>query len=306
MINVQDAREEFFELLSPEVDIEVLWSGPMGVGEGPNWNPREGYLVFTDLPGDVIRAWRPSDEVSELVRPTNMANGLTYDAELRLLICEHNTSRVVRREADGSVTVIASHYEGKELNSPNDVVVDRSGRIYFTDPDYGRQASPWGIERPLELGFCGVFGVEHDGANLVPVATDFVAANGLCFSPTEEVLYVNDTSAMHIRRFRRAPGGAFTGGEVFFEFEGSGLLQDGVPDGMKCDIHGNVYCTGPGGLWVIDSAGRLLGKVRTPYRAVNFNWGPPNWSTLYIGCEGAICRLPTRVQGNLLPYMTAA
>jgi gluconolactonase len=290
---------ELYELLEEDVEVERLASG-FEFTEGPLWNAEEGYLLFSDMPGDVMRRWwEESGVVEEVRKPSNMSNGLTYDNEGRLVACEHATSRLTRTESDGTITTIASHYQGKELNSPNDVVVKSDGSIYFTDPPFGR-APYFGVERPQELDFQGVYRVVPESGEPELLADDFEGPNGLCFSPDESLLYVNDTPRMHIRVFDVGRDGTIENGRVFFVQEGTG---EGKPDGMKTDEQGNVYCTGPGGIWVISPEAEHLGTIRVPEKANNLNWGGPDWNTLYITASSSIYRVPTRIRGNRLNYM---
>jgi gluconolactonase len=290
---------ELYELLEEDVEVERL-AGGFEFTEGPLWNAEEGYLLFSDMPGDVMRRWwEESGVVEEVRKPSNMSNGLTYDNEGRLVACEHATSRLTRTESDGTITTIASHYQGKELNSPNDVVVKSDGSIYFTDPPFGR-APYFGVERPQELDFQGVYRVVPESGEPELLADDFEGPNGLCFSPDESLLYVNDTPRMHIRVFDVGRDGTIENGRVFFVQEGTG---EGKPDGMKTDEQGNVYCTGPGGIWVISPEAEHLGTIRVPEKANNLNWGGPDWNTLYITASSSIYRVPTRIRGNRLNYM---
>jgi len=165
--------------------------------EGPLWHPLEEYLLFSDMPGDVRRKLH-NGEVTEIQRPSNKGNGMTYDAELNLLVCEHSTSSVVRFRADGSREVLCSHFEGRELNSPNDIVVGKDGSIYFTDPTYGRM-DHFGVNRPLQQGFQAVYRLPpgHRPGDEPQLVTDrylFSQPNGLCYSPCERWMWVNDTA----------------------------------------------------------------------------------------------------------------
>lgn len=293
---------ELHQLIDKDAKVEHLATG-FEFTEGPLWNAEEGCLLFSDMPGDVMRRWwERSGEVEEVRKPSNMSNGLTYDREGMLIACEHATSRVTRTEHDGSITTLASHYKDKELNSPNDVVVKSDGTIYFTDPPFGRTAG-FGIERPQELGFQGVYKVSPEGGEPTLLVDDFEAPNGLCFSPDESLLYINDTPRMHIRVFDVRDEGTIANGRVFFVEEDKEDLGEGVPDGMKVDRWGNVYCTGPGGIWVISAEGEHLGIIRVPEKTANFNWGGADWSTLYITASTSIYRVQTKTNGNRLSYM---
>jgi gluconolactonase len=275
--------------------------------EGPVWHPVDQYLLFSDMPQDVRRRWDERSGVAEVMRPSNKCNGMTYDAGLALLVCEHATSSVVRERPDGSRETLASHWGERELNSPNDIVVGPDGSIYFSDPIYGRLPED-GVERDQDLDFQGVYRIRPDGT-LDLCVEDFEQPNGLCFSPDCSVLYVNDTPRCHIRRFEVRPDGSLGGGEVLCgeigngEVGPTGVSDDGVPDGMKCDELGNVYCTGPDGIWVIDPSGARIGIIEVPEIVGNLTWGGSDWRTLYIAATSSIYRVRMRVAGRREPYM---
>ncbi len=275
--------------------------------EGPVWHPAEHYLLFSDMPADVRRRLDRAG-ARDVTRPSNKANGLTYDAELNLLACEHATSSVVRLRPDGTREVLASHFQGRELNSPNDLCVRSDGSIYFTDPWYGRMPV-YGVERPRQLGWQGVFRIRPgakpgEEPQLLVDRYTFSQPNGLCFSPDESLLYVNDTDQASIRVYDVAADGSLRNGRIF----ASGLrdaLLPGVPDGMKCDAEGNVWCTAPGGLWVHSPGGRLLGKVSVPEPAANLHWGGADWRTLYVCATTSVYAIPVRIGPRNEPFMKA-
>ena len=194
---------EFERIAPPGTEVETI-NCDVVFGEGPVWNAAEQYLLFSDVSGDVIRRWDASG-VGDWRRPSRKSNGLTYDPQGRLVACEHVTSSVTRTEHDGSVTTVASHWQGKELNSPNDVAVRSDGAVYFTDPSDGRTSGKWGLVRPRQIDFHGVYMAPADGGQTVLLVDDFVFPNGPCFSPDERILYVNDTTKMHIRAFDVRP-----------------------------------------------------------------------------------------------------
>jgi gluconolactonase len=272
--------------------LETLASG-LGFTEGPVWHPYEKWLVFSDMPENRMYVRQPSGAIEDFRRPSNKANGNTLDREGRLLTCEHATSSVTRLEPDGSRTVIATHYEGKELNSPNDIVVATGGAIFFTDPTFGRMEY-YGIPRDPELSFRGVYRVDPDGSRLTLLVSDFDQPNGLCFSLDESRLFVNDTERQHIRVFSVTPQGELTGGAVWAETKGD---EPGAPDGMKIDSRGNLYCCGPGGIHVFDPSGNVLGVIRTPEPCANFAFGDEDLKSLYITASSSLHRLRVRVPG---------
>jgi gluconolactonase len=290
-----------YELVDEGAEVERLATG-FDFTEGPIWNAEGNYLLFSDMVGDVRRRWDEQDGVTEVARPSNKGNGMTYDAEGRLIVCEHSTSQVVRQRPDGSFETIASHYQGKELNSPNDVVVKSDGSIYFTDPTFGR-VSGFGVEREQELDFQGVYRLPASDGDLQLLADDFEQPNGLCFSPDESLLYVNDTPRAHVRLFDVQSDGTLANGRLFFEDIGRGVIEEGVPDGVKCDERGNIYVTGPGGVWVISPEAEHLGMIEMPENVHNLNWGGPDWRTLYLTCITSLYRVQMKVAGARAPYM---
>lgn len=303
-MNGQAARSPlFFELVEEDSELEQLATG-FTFTEGPVWNPSGGYLLFSDMPDDVMRRWNPENGITEVRKPNNKGNGMTYDREGRLLVCEHATSSVVRREADGNFITLASHYEGRELNSPNDIVVASDGSIYFTDPTYGRMPV-FGVERETELDFRGLYRIDP-GGHLQLLAADFAQPNGLCFSPDEALLYVNDTQEAHIRVFDVQPDGSISNGRLFREGIGTDDPADGRPDGMKCDREGNLYVTGPGGIWVLAPDSEHLGTIEVPEKAANLHWGGTDWRTLFITATTSLYRIGMRAAGRLEPFMRRA
>jgi gluconolactonase len=299
VVEVQDAG--MLQLVEPEARVEQLATG-FQFCEGPIWNPREQALYFSDMPGDVRRRWHADDGVVEVRNPSHKCNGMTYDGAGNLYVCEHATSALVMETAAGERRVLATHWQGRALNSPNDVVVRSDGVVFFTDPTYGRMPV-FGVERPAEMGFQGLYRLDGGGA-LHCEADDFDQPNGLCFAPGERTLYVNDTTRAHIRAFDVGADGRLSGARIFAAGIGTGDYAEGVVDGMKCDEHGHVYVTGPRGIWVFAADGRHLGVIRLPEIAGNLNWGGPDWRALYCTCSTSLYRVRTAVRGNPLPYMS--
>lgn len=297
----------FTDLIDPYAPVNRLGTGYIFT-EGPIWHPRERYLRFSDMPGDVRRRWTPGGAVREDLRPSNKGNGMTYDAALNLLVCEHATSAVARYRPDGSRKVLCSHFEGKELNSPNDICVHSNGRIYFTDPTYGRREH-FGVPRPLQQGFQGVYMLEADhrpGDEPVLVSDRYMfrQPNGLCFSPCERWMWVNDTEQANIRMFDVAEDGRLMNGRVF----ASGIqetVRPGVPDGMKADTEGNVYVTAPGGIWVYSFDGIKLGEIEIPEMAANLHWGDDDWRTLFVCACTSLYSVRLKARGRGEPFMRA-
>lgn len=263
--------------------------------EGPVWHPGEKTLIFSDIMANGLFCKDHDDTISLYRENSYLANGNTYDASGRLITCEHGTSRVTRLEKDGNTTILASHYQGKELNSPNDVVVRSDGSIYFTDPNPGRMPRV-GIPRDQELPFQGVYRIDPQGA-LTLLVDDFSKPNGLCFSEDERTLYINDTDHQHIRCFTVTEDGLLRDGHLWTELYGN---EDGVADGMKIDTQGNLFCSGPGGIQVFDADARLIGRLLTPEVAANFTWGDEDLCSLYMAATTSLYRLRVNVPGKTL------
>ena len=296
----------FQSLIDPNAPVEKL-AGGFVFTEGPLWHPLERHLLFSDMPADVRRKWSPHGGVTEVMRPSNKGNGMTYDADLNLLVCEHATRSVVRFRPDGQREVLCSHFEGKELNSPNDICVANDGAIYFTDPTYGRMEH-YGVARPNQQGFQGVYMLPAghrpgDEPVLVSDRYMFAQPNGLCFSPCGKWMWVNDTEQANIRMFDVGVGGMLTNARIF----ASGIQDNrlpGVPDGMKVDVESNVYVTGPGGIWVYSFHSILLGKIAVPEPAANLHWGGDDWKSLFICATTSVYKVELKTRGRSEPFMT--
>lgn len=293
------------ELIAEDPKIERLGSG-YGCAEGPIWNP-DGFLLFSDIVGNTRYRWDERDGTRAVAHPTNKANGMTLDAVGQLVVCEHTTSVVARMEPGGTGTgreVVASHFGGKELNSPNDVVVSSAGWLYFTDPTSSRQDPEMGLVRDQDLDFQGVFRVNARGGEPELLTDAFKLPNGLCFGLDERVLYVCDTLGGYIYSHEVKSDGTLALGQLFAE----GIAKI---DGMKCDQAGNLWVTGPTGLWIYDPTGRRLGVVKVPgepdpngWGFTNLHWGGDHWGTLFVCTSNAVYRIETRTAGRREPFMT--
>ena len=290
-VNIRDSR--FAGVVGREVAFEKLASGFLFT-EGPLWHAQDKYLLFSDMPGDHLRKWSHAGGVTTFRRPCAQSNGLAWDRAGRLIVCEHATSRLTRTEANGDITVLASHHAGKELNSPNDVVVKSDGAIYFSDPTYGRDRY-YGTPRPLQLAFRGIYRVAPDGKTLSLLADDFGQPNGLCFSLDEKQLYVNDTDRQHIRLFDVREDGMLANSRVWAETTGAGA---GAPDGMKIDSAGNIYCCGPGGIHVFAADAVCLGVIKVPEYTANFCFGDDDLRSLYVTASTSLYRLRIDTPGT--------
>ncbi len=276
------------EILAPNAEIEKIADG-FEFTEGPVWHP-DGFLLFSDIPANTIYKWQPEQETEIFRQPSGNANGNTLDNSGRLISAEHGNRRVSLTEKDGEIVTLASQYQGKQLNSPNDLVVKSDGSIYFTDPPYGIESEQ------EELGFYGVYRLAPDGT-LTLLVDDFVRPNGIVLSPDETKLYVNDSQEGHIRVFDVQPDGMLDNGKLFAELEPPS--EEGAADGMKVDIKGNIYSTGPGGVWIFSPNGDLLGIIETPEPPANIAWGDRDYKTLYITARKSLYRI--RLKNSGLP-----
>ena len=286
-IDVHD--KSFHQIVAEEAVAEQI-AGGFGFTEGPVWYG--DCLLFSDIPNNRIVRWRrlsEGPEVTTFRTPSGNSNGLTLDKSQRLIVCEHSARRLTRTEPDGSITILAERYQGKRLNSPNDVVVRSDGSIYFTDPPYGlANLTDW-----KELPFNGVYRLAPDG-ELILLVDDFDRPNGVALSPDETILYVNDTARRHIRSFDVSPDGSIGNDRVLIEMQ---LPELGAPDGMKADREGNIYCTGPGGFWIIEPGGNNLGRIMTPELPANMAWGDADWKSLYLTARTSLYRLRLNIPG---------
>ena len=295
------------EQLSPDLEHIVLvneeikelgngYGGEEGPAEGPLWWHEEGYLLFSDIHNNRRMKWSQGQGVTTFHDSTNRSNGLTRDLQGRLVACEHDSRRVTRLEPDGSVTVLANSFQGRQLNRPNDVVVKSDGSIYFTDPwTHRRPAEQW------ELDFSGVYRLSPDLGTLTLLLKDFVVPNGLAFTPDESVLYVNDSRRGHIRAFDVQPDGSLAraSDRVFCDLRGD---RPGAPDGMKVDVEGNVYCGGPGGLWILNPNGEHLGTiVHGAPATTNLAFGGQDWMTLFFTTRNSLGSVQTKIAGLPVP-----
>lgn len=306
MVKIYDPVQKMSEFASTEAEIEWLGSGYgghdengtfLGVAEGPVWYHQENYLIFSDNGQGRRYRWSEAAGMETIHFNTNNANGLTRDPTGRLICCEHTSRRVTRVEPDGSITVVADNYRGLRLNRPNDVVTDAEGAIYFTDP------MTFGVE--TELDFAGVYRVSPDLGTINLLVRDFAMPNGLVFSLDESVMYINDTARMHVRAFdidrwaASTPRLNLATDRVLIHMSGS---EAGAPDGMKVDARGWLWCTGPGGVWVIDAhSGEHIGTIFIPGDVTNFTFGGPDLDMLYFTTYTKMGRLQITAKGPKVP-----
>lgn len=286
-------------VVSSQEDAEVLGTGFGTPTEGPVWWKEGGYLLFSDIGNSRRIKWQPGEGTSVHQEGTDNANGMTRDRQGRLVICHHFSRCVDRLEADGSVTVIADRYRGLKLNRPNDVTVKSDGSIYFSDPPPRPPLTP--SDHTPELDIAGVYRVSPDLKEINMIVRDFVNPNGLCFSPDERVLYVNDSNRHRrlIMAYDMESNGMVDRGSARLFCDMRGDERPGAPDGMKVDLEGNVYSTGPGGIWVISPEGEHIGTI--VHRATNMAWGDDDWMTLYFVGGGVVNRIRLGIPGVPVP-----
>jgi len=290
--------ERFQHLFKGSARLEKLAEGCRW-SEGPAYFPAGRYVVWSDIPNDrMMRFDETSGAVSVFRHPAGHSNGNTVDRQGRLVTCEHGNRRVTRTEHDGSITVLASHYEGKRLNSPNDVVVKSDGSIWFTDPAYGIDSDYEGHKGENEIGACHVYRIDPQTGDIRIAAGDFVRPNGIAFSPDETRLYVADTGATHvkdgprhIRVFDVGPDGNLSGGKVF------ATCTEGLFDGFRLDDAGRIWTSAGDGVHCYDPDGTLIGKILVPETVANVVFGGPKRNRLYICATTSLYAILLPVNG---------
>jgi sugar lactone lactonase YvrE len=298
---VKPTSGNFAKLVAENATVEKV-AGGFKFTEGPVFS-RLGYLLFSDIPNSTILKYIPLDTtdlfeggartsrsgVIVFRNQSHGANGLTFDRQGRLLACESETRRVTRTEKDGTITVLADRFKGKRLNRPNDLVHAIDGSTYFTDPVPRNLPENERLEQP----YSGVYQIMRNG-QLRVVATDFEFPNGVAVSPNQRVLYVNDSAKNHIRAFEISGDGELINGKVFATMKSA---AEGAADGMKTDVDGNVYSTGPGGIWVFDESGQHLGTITLPEVPANIAWGD-DYKTLYATARSSLYRIRLKAAGT--------
>jgi gluconolactonase len=299
-VSVLDPR--FHRIVPGSARVERLWTGSRWA-EGPAWFPAHNTLVWSDIPNDrMLRFDALSGQTAVFRQPARNSNGNTVDREGRLVTCEHGGRQVTRTEHDGRITVLASHYEGKRLNSPNDVVVKSDGSIWFTDPDYGILSDYEGDRAEAEIGRCNVYRIDGQSGALTAVAGDFVKPNGLAFSADESILYIADTGASHDpengpRHIRACVvNGATLGGSTVFATCTSGLF-----DGFRLDAEGRIWTSAADGVHIYHPDGTLIGKVAIPEIVANLCWGGPKLNRLFICGTTSLYAVMTHTNGAVRP-----
>lgn len=305
MALIYDPR--FTELVSSHVELEKIADGHVWA-EGPVWNAKDGSLLYSDVPRNSVYRWSEASGVTVFLHPSGFAvpenftgrqpgsNGLAFDRKGRLILCEHGNRRVTRIEMDGTRTTLADQFNGKRLNSPNDLTLKSNGDMYFTDPPYGL---PGGFKsEQKELSFQGVYRLTSDG-ELTLLTKTIYAPNGLAFSPDEKTLYVTNSDGERPAwlAFDVTDDGRLTNKRVFFDARPLRKNGKGAPDGLKVDQQGNIFSSGPGGVYVFSPEGVLLGFINIGTPTSNVNWGEDG-SVLFITAQAAVYRVPLRTRGH--------
>jgi gluconolactonase len=294
--------ERFMKYLIPVCKLETLHTG-MRWAEGPVYVADGRYLLFSDIPNNRMLRWEEeSGQVSVFRYPSGFSNGNTRDRQGRLVSCEHGNRRVTRTEPDGTITVLAERFEGKRLNSPNDVVVKSDGSVWFTDPPYGILTDYEGHKAESEIGSCNVYRLDAAGGEPRIVCHDFDKPNGLAFSPDEKLLYIADSGRSHgadkphhIRVFDVSADGKLSGGRVFAD------IDPGVPDGFRVDMDGNLWIAAGDGVHCYSAQGQLLGKILTPETVANVTFGGAQRNRLFIAATSTLHAVYLNTRGIQTP-----
>lgn len=295
----------FAELVTPGSRLRKLFSG-LGWAEGPMWLPVHRTLVCSDIPGNRIVGWREGEGMRVWREPSNRANGNTLDAEGRLVTCEHHTRRVTRTAHDGTITALATHFDGKRFNSPNDVVVRSDGLIFFSDPHYGFRSKTYRIEGEREMDVQSLYRLSPITGEIVTVGGEFFMPNGLAFSCDESVLAVADSGVNafpgngphHIRQFRCTAQGDLE------EVGPTITIEPGVPDGLRVDEQDNYWISAADGVQCYTPAGERLGKILVPETVANLTFGGDDGRTLFIAATTSVYAIDLSVAGTPIASAT--
>ena len=298
-IEILDPRMK--DLLLPDSKLERHCTGAVW-SEGPVYFSEGDYILWSDIPNNRMLKWSQAEGMSVYREPSNFTNGHTRDREGRLISCEHGGRRISRTEPDGNVVCVVDNYQGKKLNSPNDVVVKSDGTIWFTDPPYGIMSNEEGYQAESEIGANYVYRFDPQNEELSVVADDFDKPNGLAFSPDENLLYISDTGASHdpqgahhIRVFDVVDGRSLANGRVF------AVVDPGLADGFRLDLHGNLYTSSEDSIQVYTAAGERIGKILVPEKIANCTFGGPEKNRLFIVASSSLYSITLNTRGVQQP-----
>ncbi|EGE58526.1 UNVERIFIED_ORG: gluconolactonase [Rhizobium esperanzae] len=296
---IHDPR--FRQMIVTSAGLDELYSGCRWA-EGPVWFNDANQLLWSDIPNQRMLRWTPEGGVSVYRQPSNFTNGHIRDRQGRLISCEHGGRRVTRTEIDGSITVLADRFEGAPLNSPNDVVVKSDGTVWFTDPTYGIMSDYEGYQAQPEQATRNVYRLDPATGELSAVVKDFVQPNGLAFSPDETILYIADSAASHddglprhIRAFDVVDGKSLANGRVFCH------IDNGIPDGIRTDVNGNLWSSAGDGVHCFDPTGKLIGKIRVPQTVANLTFGGTRRNRLFIAATRSVYSVYVATTGAQTP-----
>jgi gluconolactonase len=294
-VGVDLCAQGWQDIIDPNPPVEVI-ARDIVFGEGPTWDAKNKKLWFTDIISERLWTWEEGVGQTLILDPSDKANGTCLDLDNRLIVAGWGGRTIFRRENDGSWSTISAEYKGNKYNSPNDIVVKSDGSIWFTDPP-GGLLNVGMVKHDLQrhLRTQPVFRVSPDGKDISIVTEDLVYPNGLCFSPDEKILYVNCSREQLIRAYDVGTDGDVGPGRIFYQYSSP---ERGVPDGMKCDVAGNVWCTGPGGTWVHAPSGDPIVRIRTDgHHPTNIAFGEEDWKTLFITMVGSVVRTRLNIAG---------
>lgn len=285
----EPASSAFADLVPAGIAVERISTDHLFT-EGPVWDARHGRLLWSDIAGDSIWSWSAAAGPEVFRRPSGKSNGLTFDPEGRLVAAGWTSRCVWRLEHDGSVSTLATHLDGVRLGTPNDIVVRSDGTIFWTDGTSGVRHAGFETREDLQIyRKSSVVARRDPRTGTVHLATDAAGTgNGLAFSPDESLLYVNDSHGRNLRAFEVAADGSLLNGRVLAERTGSAT---------KVDRAGNIYCTGPGGIHIMDPAGRFLGRIRVPEKGSNLAWGEADWRTMFVTSGTSVYRVRLLARG---------
>jgi gluconolactonase len=290
-----DKQAEGFErVVDRHPPLDSIAQG-LSFGEGPVWDKRHKVLYWVDIIGSTIWKWTPGVGREVVLQPSRHANGMTFDLQGRLVVAGWCSRSIWRFEPDGVITTIAAGFEGRKFNSPNDIIVHSDGSIWWTD-SAGGLVIPGMVAEDVQryIDESGIYRLSPDGKTVTMAISDCAYPNGLAFSPDEKLIYANDTMQGLIRVFDVHEDGSTGPGRLFHTLTGT---EDGVADGLKVDVEGNVYCTGPGGMHIIDPQGKLLCRLRVPEHCTNMAFGDDDMKSLYITTFNSVLRTRVNIPG---------